>query len=89
MTKQHHQMSTKERFRRLYLAEKRKVQKWCDENNVKFASFSEASPTDICVVSENELVIGEMRNRISFDSGCYFIDVVSYDELYSTEWQQE
>jgi hypothetical protein len=76
--------SEKELLTRRYHQDVRNFKKWCENNNVSYKTFDEASNDDICVLSKNELLESLDRSLISEDNECYFLNQDDYEK-----WQEQ
>lgn len=75
------QISLNEKILRSYKRHLRHIREWCMEHHFNLKPFFEAETYDICIISKNELSIGEFRKNIEdAEEGAFFVEENVFDK---------
>lgn len=75
-------MSFDEIEKRRFHSRVRKLRKYCDTHNFTLLSMEEEPPiTWLCILSENEMEVGEPLHLCDEDSESYFLSPQEYEEV--------
>ena len=74
-------MSVSELETRRYHRSVKRVQRWCEDQNIKLHSWSEAGENEQCVLSTIDYELGAYREYISEDNESYFVSEEDYQQV--------